>query len=49
MPVRAYVLVEAAVGQARRVGDLARKLSLPDARVISADMITGPYDVILLV
>ena len=48
MTVRAYVLVEAAVGTAQRVGETIRELKHPDAEVTSVDTVTGPYDVIVL-
>ncbi len=46
--MRAYVLIESAVGKANAVGDGVRKLQLKDAEVISVDAVTGPYDVIAL-
>jgi len=47
MAVRGYVLIEAEVGKAKSVGEAAHKLSHPDAKVISVDTVTGPYDVIV--
>jgi DNA-binding Lrp family transcriptional regulator len=47
MPVRGYVLIEAEVGKAKSVGELATKLSHPDANVIAVDTVTGPFDVIV--
>jgi len=46
--MRAYVLIESAVGKANAVGEGVRKLTLNDARVISVDAVTGPFDVIAL-
>jgi DNA-binding Lrp family transcriptional regulator len=48
MAVRGYILIEAQVGHAKGVGDAVRGLSIPDARVISVDTVTGLYDVIAL-
>jgi len=47
MAVRSYVLIEAAVGKARAVGDALTKMSHPNARVLAVDTVTGPYDVIV--
>lgn len=46
--MRAYVLIESAVGKASTVGDGVRQLRVRDAQVISVDAVTGPYDVIVL-
>ena len=46
--MRAYVLIEAAVGKANAVGEGVKKLNFPDAKVISVDAVTGPFDVIAL-
>jgi len=46
--MRAYVLIESAVGKANAVGEGVRKLTLGDAQVISVDAVTGPFDVIAL-
>ena len=48
MPMRAYVLIEAAVGKAKTVGEGTKKVKFDDTRVISVDAVTGPYDVIAL-
>ncbi|MDT7943001.1 MAG: Lrp/AsnC ligand binding domain-containing protein [Dehalococcoidia bacterium] len=48
MAMRAYVLIEAAVGKARSVAEGVQKLNLAEARVISVDAVTGPFDVIAL-
>ena len=49
MTVRAYVLIEAAVGTARNVHKGVKRLNVTDARVLSADAVIGPFDVIALV
>ncbi len=49
MPVRAYILIECAVGTARRVHIGLQRLAVADARILSADTATGPFDVIALV
>jgi DNA-binding Lrp family transcriptional regulator len=46
--MRAYVLIESAVGKANAVGEGVKKLSLTDAAVVGVDAVTGPYDVIAL-
>jgi DNA-binding Lrp family transcriptional regulator len=46
MATRAYVLIEAAVGQAKAVAEGISGMSSADARVVAADSVTGPYDVI---
>ena len=46
--MRAYVLIESAVGKANSVGEGVKKLSLTDAAVVAVDAVTGPYDVIAL-
>lgn len=48
MAMRAYVLIESAVGKAKAVGEGVKKLNLSEARVISVDAVTGPFDVIAL-
>jgi len=48
MVMRAYVLIESAVGKAKNVGEGVQKLNLKDASVVSVDAVTGPYDVIAL-
>jgi DNA-binding Lrp family transcriptional regulator len=48
MAMRAYVLIEAAVGKAKGVAEGVQRLSSTDARVVSVDAVTGPYDVIAL-
>ncbi len=46
--MRAYVLIESAVGKASTVGAGVKKMSMPDAKVVSVDAVTGPFDVIAL-
>ncbi len=46
--MRAYVLIESAVGQANAVGEGVSKVTFADARVISVDAVTGPFDIIAL-
>ncbi len=48
MAMRAYVLIESAVGKAGTVGEGVKKLSLKEANVVSVDAVTGPFDVIAL-
>lgn len=48
MVMRAYVLIEAAVGKAKSVGEGIQKLSLGNTKVLSVDAVTGPFDVIAL-
>ena len=47
MSVRGYVLIEAEVGKAKSVGEAVTSLSHPDAKVLSVDTVTGPFDVIV--
>jgi DNA-binding Lrp family transcriptional regulator len=47
MSVRGYVLIETEVGKAKSVGEAMKALAHPDARVLSVDTVTGPYDVIV--
>ncbi len=44
--MRAYVLVEAAVGKARSVAAGVNQLDFSEVRLISSDTVTGPFDVI---
>ncbi len=46
MAMRAYVLIEAAVGKAKSVAEGVKDLKFSEARVISVDAVTGPFDVI---
>jgi len=45
MPARAYVLIEAAVGKTKEVAAALRSLE----GIYSADAVTGPYDIIVIV
>jgi DNA-binding Lrp family transcriptional regulator len=45
---RAYVLIESAVGKAKSVAEGLHALKFSDARVVSVDAVTGPFDVIAL-
>ena len=47
MAVRGYVLIEADVGHSKGVGEAVLALKHTDARVVSVDTVTGPYDVIV--
>lgn len=49
MVMRAFVLIESAVGKAKVVGEGVQKLVFKDAKVLSVDAVTGPFDVIALV
>jgi DNA-binding Lrp family transcriptional regulator len=46
--MRAYVLIESVVGKANSVGVGVKKLKFGDARVVSVDAVTGPFDVIAM-
>ncbi len=46
--MRAYVLIESAVGKASAVGEGVKKISFAEAKVLSVDAVTGPFDVIAL-
>lgn len=46
--MRAYVLIESAVGQANQVAEGVLGLSFPDTKVVAVDAVTGPFDVIAL-
>lgn len=48
MPMRAYVLIEATVGKAKDVYEGVQRLQLAEANIVSADVVTGPFDVIAL-
>lgn len=47
MAVRGYVLIETDVGKAKAVGAAISALSMENARVVSVDTVTGPYDVVV--
>jgi hypothetical protein len=47
--VKAYLLIEAVMGKAGAVADGIRTLQMTEARLLSADTVTGPFDVIVAV
>jgi DNA-binding Lrp family transcriptional regulator len=47
MAVRGYVLVEAEVGKAKSVGKAVQALGSSNAKILSVDTVTGPYDAIV--
>jgi DNA-binding Lrp family transcriptional regulator len=47
MAIRGYVLIEAEVGRSKGVGEAVLALKHTDAKVVSVDTVTGPYDVIV--
>src|SRR2546428_13760118 len=49
MLTRAYILIETEVGKAASVVEAVRSLDLPQAtKLLSADVVTGPFDVIVV-
>jgi uncharacterized protein with GYD domain len=46
MTVTGWVLIQTHVGHARPVCDAIAALDIPGIRVLAADTVTGPYDVI---
>ena len=48
MATRAYILIESAVGTARAVCKGIQAVNLADARVLSVEAVTGPFDIIAL-
>jgi DNA-binding Lrp family transcriptional regulator len=48
MATRAYILIESAVGTARAVYKGVQAVNLADARVLSVEAVTGPFDIIAL-
>ena len=48
MATRAYILIESAVGTARAVYKGVQAVNLADARVLSVEVVTGPFDIIAL-
>jgi DNA-binding Lrp family transcriptional regulator len=46
--MRAYVLIESAVGKASNVANGVKRLTFDDAKVVSVDAVTGPFDVIAM-
>ena len=47
MAVAGWVLIQTGVGSARSVADAFAAFSAPGVRVLSADTVTGPHDVIV--
>lgn len=47
MTVRAYVLIEASVGETHAVGEEVAALKMSDAKVVAVDTVTGPYDIVV--
>ena len=47
MAVRGYILIEAEVGKAKSVGEAVQALAHAQAKVVSVDTVTGPFDVIV--
>ncbi len=48
MTVRAYVLIQCDAAEARAVSGGLRHLAVTHAKVLSADTMSGPFDVIVL-
>ncbi len=46
--MRAYVMIQAEKGRGRDIVERLRTLTLPEARMLSVDEVTGPTDVIAL-
>lgn len=46
--MRAYVLIESAVGKASDIARGINKASFNDAKLVSVEAVTGPYDVIAI-
>jgi DNA-binding Lrp family transcriptional regulator len=46
--MRAYVLIECAVGKANEVARGVKAISFNETQVVSVDAVTGPFDVIAL-
>ncbi len=46
--MRAYVLIESAVGRASDIAKGVKKVKLKEAKVVSVEAVTGPFDVIAL-
>ena len=47
MALRGYILIDTAVGSARSVTEAVQQLAHAGARLMAADTVTGPYDVIV--
>ena len=48
MSTRAYILIEAAVGKTKPVAEGISRRSFENARIVTVDSVTGPYDVIAI-
>jgi DNA-binding Lrp family transcriptional regulator len=48
MATQAYILIEAAVGKAKPVAEGVIEMTFPNAKVVTVNAVTGPYDVIAL-
>ncbi|TMB69305.1 MAG: Lrp/AsnC family transcriptional regulator [Chloroflexi bacterium] len=46
--MRAYVLIEAAVGTSNSIVSGIGNLASDDVKLVSADVVTGPYDAIVM-
>ena len=46
--MKSYILIEAFMGRATVVANGIRGLNLRDATLVSADVVTGPFDVIVV-
>lgn len=46
MAFRGYILIEAEVGLAKQVANAVAALEHAEAKVVSVDTVTGPFDVI---
>ncbi len=47
MAINGYILIDTEVGSARSVTAALRQLEHPGAKILSADGVTGPHDVIM--
>jgi DNA-binding Lrp family transcriptional regulator len=47
--MKAYVLVETEMGQIGKVAEHIQGLEMAEARLLTADAVTGPFDVIVIV
>jgi len=47
--MKAYILIEALLGKAGAVTNGIRDLRVTEARLLSADAVTGPFDVVVVV
>ena len=46
MAVKSYVLIETEVGTAKATAEHLKRIDHSDAKVLTVDTVTGPYDVI---